>query len=599
MIIPQANVLVIGAFGGMSPRPSPYLIEDTAAADSVNCNMLRGNLEPLKANEFIKRKPGKKGLIAYDKGKFITLGKPNDGYVHVGARVIFTDDDGAGNSIPMYVAAATYDDDAPSPAKYKFGTLPNLIADWVESPIEASRTQGTPAGINYYYAVTVVNRYGDESSLSWPTTEEGAEGVTTIQLSISAANMDSLRALLDGHETNGMKIRVYRSTLGTYLQIHEEDLPASGGFMWLDVRNETQDLVGSKLLEGINTKLPDNVSGFIWHPNGFLACHDDEFVYFSSPLSISLFPETSRIEPRGGKIIGLEEYGNRVLVFFENGPPKTMDISVPGPGNVRIYSPEIAHRTVSALSVSKSADGVIYASRDGVVVTDGVRSRLLDRLFDADSFDRYAPQDIRGFATDLDYFLFGAGRENLFLQRKMYLTRLSETIIDMSQYANNVYCLTENGEIHEMFANSENRYRECRWRSKKFVFHRPTLLKAAKMHADYNRRGGNTIAGGLGLPEQLGSILLGEFNSVVVAQTEPAKLTLRVIKDDTSFEVRDIETKYAWAFEERYGGRKSTSYQLEITTNTPVYSLGLAPNIRTFDAVQIPTGDNVAAGEYV
>lgn len=603
MIIPEANVLAINMFGGMSPRMTQYLIDDTSAVDSVNCNMLRGALEPLKANEFIKHKPGKKGLIAYDRDKFVTLDKPNDGYARIGQRVVFTDLDGE-NSVPMYISADTYDDDSPTSRKYKFGTLPDLVDEWGEDKVSGERTNGPNDAVPFHYVVSVVNRYGDESARSRPAYDindtankfiEASDANVTIVIRISEADMDELRDLLEGHEMNGMMLRIYRSILGSYNLVHEAPLPTSGDFMWTDVTHTTES-GASKLLDGERTRLPDNVSGFIWHPNGFLACHDDEFVYFSSPLSVSLFPDTHKIEPRGGKIVGLEEYGNRIIVFFDDGPPKTMNVAVPGPGNVQLYSPEIAYRTVSALSVSKSSHGVMYASRDGIVVTDGVRGELLEHIFDAESFNRYAPEDIRGFATDLDYFLFGDGRENLFLQRKRHLTRLSETIVDMSQFSDHVYCLTANGEIHEMFANRENRYREAKWRSKKFIFHRPTLLKSAKMNADYDRRSADTVVGGLGLPDQIGTLLLGDFSRSVVRQTEPARLTLRVIKEDSSFEIGEIRTKYPWNFSERVGGRKSTTYQLEITTNTPVYSIGLAPNIRTFDAVRIPTSDNIEAG---
>lgn len=603
MIVPQANALVIKAFGGMSSRMSPYLVDDRVAVESENVNMLRGVLEPLRANEHIRTAGRTAGLVAYGRDKFVTLNRQNDGHVVIGPRIVFADSAADGSDVgPRYIVTETYDDEAATPAKYRFG-MPDLLTEWLDgddmpiSPFVGLEFGSGGEGILYHYAISVANRWGDESALSLAGTYEDASTAANLRFNITldADEVDALRTLLDGHELDTMKIRVYRSVLGTFLQVHEGDLPAAGTAFAHEDRIE-DDPGPSKVNDGVKVRIPDGARGFVWHPNGFMACHTDDYVYFSSPLSLSHFPEGTRVDPHGGKIVALEEYGNRIIIFFENGPPKTIE-SITLPGSGVLVSPEIAHRTISGASVAKSANGVYYASRDGIVVTNGIEGRLLEDLFDADSFNRYAPFDIRGYATDLDYYAFGPGRENFLLQRGGMMTHLDEEITDMSQWSDHVYALV-GGSIVEMFASREQVLRQARWRSKKFEFARPTLLKSVKMSADYDRFNIETVAGGLGIPEQLGEgsgvfIDLGDFTSAVVRHTDPARLSMRVIKDDHQHEVPNVRTSHAWNLPEAVGGKKSTTYQIEITTNTPVYSVGMAPNVRTFDMVPIPTASNV------
>lgn len=519
--------LVASRFGGMKPMLADEFLGLRNAKWAEDCDFMSGELRPLNRNRFvIHAGADDRGFVPIRMAEGSYKGTPGPArWVQAHGRHIYTAGEGG---------ARWVDDDDPEDRDFPFGTLPDLFSEWTVGGsaftprLTRSGTTPQPEDATYFYALSVAHaQNGDEGGLSMAASIQ-AGAANSVSVSVPSAAVTALRALLADQDIENLEVRIYRSVAGDYLLAHRAPLPADGDALsWTDDLTPDTDGAPVRFLWPLeSTKLPPAARNVILHPNGFLACHDDDTIYLSDPLATSQFPESHRIRFIEETIVNIEEYLNRIIIFFRDAPHKVLELSVPGAPQ-RLISPESAYPCISGDSVAKVANGIIYAGREGLYVTDGYQSRLLaPDLFDYTSFLPYGPESVRVFGGGHEFIMVSQSRGAFYFKRDGNMTALSEAVTDAVFHENAWWFLTD-GRLEKAFAG--NAPRRMTWESGRVYLARPTAFRSMRLLGDYVREDTPALAGGLGADMFMGELPLGEspIEEVTIDARTETRVTLK------------------------------------------------------------------------
>ncbi len=608
--MPTEQVPIIhSVFGGMKPRVSPYLLGSESAQEAVDCDFLSGALRPLKSRHLVPDidMGTKKAIIIASDGKFIPVNSETT-WVHrqatidgdVVKRIIHT-----GNGSPQYLVEGTDD-------HYPFASLPKLHEVW------EANDQGGPTGMSaavtagvtsandtrYYYAIAIANRFGDESELSLSVTAQ-APANGRIVVAVTATAADELRTALDGHDTAGMQVRLYRSSLGQFLLIKEEALSLTVGeaITFTDFFDSTQLVPdGSdtsisqptrlRTYASETTNIDASAKDFIEHPNGFLACHNGQEVMFSDPLNLGLFPISTRIA-FGDEIVGIREHLNRIIVFLRDREHQVINLSLPTTRTVA--SPEISYPCLPDSVFGKVASGIIYPCPDGLAITSGYETQLLTAdHFDEVSFRQLLRQGgspkLRIAGGDDDFIVWEEGLDAYLFQRMAHMTKLSDGILSAQYFEGSWYFVVEGPDSNHLYNAFGGRdSRTLKWSSGYRTLPRPTTLRGAAVLGDYSSRTFSDVAG-LGANPPLGEAeSIGHYEPVR-AETSRASLAVMSI-GQRSWDSRTTYPVGTIRGSRPFNLRSNTqilSYNIEVETNANIFQVVLGSSQRALATVMHP-----------
>ena len=583
-------------FQGMSPRLSPLLLGPNRARFAENCNFLSGAISSLKENVFIERMTeGMEGFIPIGDNVFHQV--PNHtrrvaaaSFINnslVGERIIYDDDNG--------LAYRNTDG-----TTFTFGSMPNLL-DVLPSNNSILSIERTGTGsleeedTEFIYAVALVNRHGDESSLS-RTVMSRAKETDILTLTVSRAFLDEV---VTSEINDDLKIRVYRSSTGSFLLLRtaegtDFDIPTTGNFTFIDEISNTL-LSATKLWPTERTDLPSGVRGVLEHDRGFVICHDNHTIYMSDPLAYSMFPQSFRIS-FGEQILGIEEYYNRIIIFLTNHKHTVLELS--SPYNISRRSPESSYQCVSGASIARLGNhGVLFASVYGLCLTDGLSTQLLTQHhFHRESFAPYQPQTIRIFAGDEDFVMVSNTEGSFLFQRGFEMTRLSEQVVSAQLYSGEWYAATRNQNndllLCQMFTSTNNR--RLQWDSGQAALRRPETLTSAAIIADYRQRNG-LINGGIATNDDgIGTLLegIGSDPSEVIDADLISGFRLAITMEDRyRYEVPNPFRSVAPSSVGAASGRQTTIYEISVSGRGTVHQVALATSEKRQDYIPGPGGN--------
>lgn len=604
-------------FMGMKPRLSEYLLTTSSATQSQNnalfaenCDFMSGALVPLRQSRFVKDLDQDVGGIVphdMDADVYRTVSSPSS-WVDAGTRTIYTSDEG-----PRYFLHS-------DPAKdFSFGRMPDLATEWVEgnSPVVPSlvRTgvQPQPEDPEYFYTISVANtETGDESGLSaWGRIQASANN--TIAVELTAAQVNALRDLLDDKEedVDSMELRIYRSLTADYILIGREALPDENTtFTFDDVISQVETGPDGEEVGPVryrwpleSTKLPDDARGMILHPNNFLICHNDTTVFLSDPIAYSQFPQSLSITFQAEKVIGVQEFLNRVIIFFQDAPHRILELGVPGDKSERLISPEAAFACVSQDSIAKIANGILYAGKEGIYITDGYQSQLIDdRLFDSVSFEPYHPESVRIFGGDREFIVVSATKGTFLFRRDIQMTRISEDALD-AVWNNSNWWILKDGEKHRLEkAFDLSAPRTMKWEGGLMTFSKPISLRNFAVPGEYEDTVDDIGIGGLGSrylggtltrpntrEEDIGPYALGQSPSDKGSEKVQRQVRLSIKMDRNTYEIPNPITRSQASNMKAGAFRQSRNYGFIIEGDAEVNQVVIASREKLVDRVPHPT----------
>lgn len=390
-------------FKGIAPRAEPRLLQDNQAQVALNCKLWHGSLRPLLANLFVGNlsKPGTIQTIH----RFGHATPSDTQYwfhwasdVNVCRGQIFGD-----------VQERTYYTDGTLP-KVTDGTLA-LSGGGTDYP-NASYTLGIPApaaaatvainGTGSGIAETRVYTYTYVSA--WG--EEGKPATASAPIDVLPGQTVDLSAL-SGAPTGAYNIvskRIYRSVAGNfgtgYLFVAEIAVATTTYNDAIAVEN-----LGEQLSSLTFSMPPATLKGLVSMPNGMMAGFDGKDVYFCEPYKPHAWP-LAYVMPVDYDVVALG-VTDTSLVVLTTGFPYVMQGTHPSNmGQVKLNSPQscVAKRSVAFL-----AGGVVYASPDGMFITNGGSDpiNLTEHIFTNNEWRAFfLPSSIHGYVYDDKYIGF-------------------------------------------------------------------------------------------------------------------------------------------------------------------------------------------------
>ena len=518
-------------FGGMKPMLSDLLLGPNRAKVAVNCDFLSGAVRPLNQNaqvsanevkDGINHPTSDKGFIPLANGLYRIIDKPSK---HI---LIRQETESDNRTLFLDAQGALCQTNNDGTKDVLFGSYGNMQERGLDLQPTLTRSGSTLSDnpLEYFYAISVVNKYGDESGLGRSASIK-ADVANSINVSLSGNQLTALRNHLKDvyglgqmARVNELKLRLYRSSAGVFHLIHEQDETDFPTTSW-SFRDTLADI--SKIGKAFDwatsrVDLPTrDLRGVIFHDNGFLIAYSDQTIYMSDPNNIAQFPEDLRINIHNKEIISLVEYLNRVLVFYQDDQHDVLEIAVPTQndlGNLR--SPESAYHCCSGDSVINIGNGVVFASREGLCVTDGYQTRLLDpELFDATSFSKFSPNTIRLYGGDHEFIMTNSGNIAYYFRRDMQMRQLSEKIFD-AKWLNGkwVFIADSYGRSALEVGFADVTPRHMIWEGGEQTMDKPVTIRQAFVYGEYKTEEVG-ISSGLGTNEALGKSPFGMATSSI------------------------------------------------------------------------------------
>jgi hypothetical protein len=243
--------------------------------------------------------------------------------------------------------------------------------------------------------VTYVSEFSDieeESAPSPPVTAAAWQPGDTITLTWT-----------DTPPTTGYNLtkrRVYRSNGGDYLFVLEQAIDAL-------VLTATDALQNTALGEAMTSLAfdppPDELTGLISMPNGFLAGFVGNNIYFSEAYQPHAWPVGYALTV-AEQIVALAPVAQGCYVLTEGSPYFITGVSPDSMTSERInkYAP-----CLSKQSIATDGVGVMYATYNGVAYASGGDVKTItDQLFTAEEWGAYGPENMIGIYHDERYTLW-------------------------------------------------------------------------------------------------------------------------------------------------------------------------------------------------
>lgn len=390
-------------FKGIAPRAEPRLLQENQAQVATNCKLWHGSLRPLTANLFACNL-SKTGVIQRIHRFGHDIASDSQYWFHWASDV-----DVCRGPIFGDVQERTYYTDGTLP-KVTDATLalsgggtdyPNVSYTLgVPAPAAAATVAASGSGTGIaetrVYTYTYVSAWGEEGK---PATASAAIDVLPGQtVDLSALSVAPTGAY------NIVSKRIYRSVSGTfgtdYLFVAE--IPVANTTYSDAVATEN---LGETLPSATYSMPPATLRGLISLPNGMMAGFDGKDVYFCEPYKPHAYP-LAYVMTVDYEVVALGATDTSLIVLTK-GFPYVMQGSHPSNmAQVMLNSPQAC---VSKRSVAFLSGGVVYASPDGMFITNGGADpiNLTEAIFtNAEWRTLFEPSSIHGYVYDDKYIGF-------------------------------------------------------------------------------------------------------------------------------------------------------------------------------------------------
>lgn len=343
----------------------------------------------------------------------------------------------------------------------------------------AAPTVVPPAGValTRAYVYTFVSAFGEEGQPSDATLATGAAG--TWQLS----NIDA--TVPNAADRNITTVRIYRTRPGfSSTQFFQVADIALGTTTYADsIADEV--VATNPILESTSwAEPPAGLQGLTVHPGGFLVGFAGRDLYMSEPYRPHAWPAENVITMQT-EIVGLAVYNNSVVVTTNSHPYVIEGVS---PVSMNPQKLDSIEPCLSRRSVVTTLEGVMFASVHGIVRIGLGGIQLLTRqLLTRDEwYARYNPEGIQAAPYGLQYIAFDTPQSGFILSPSEQLAPLSELDrfasvrgVQVDAYSGDVYLVRANRvELWDPVGTVPYAYQ---WRSKVFHLPRPVNLGALQV----------------------------------------------------------------------------------------------------------------------
>lgn len=390
--------LVVENFDGIIPRTEPHQLGDNQAQVAQNAKLYASDLRPWRGTaQDILVTARTNALTIYKlynyAGASTWLQFLNDVDVALSPTVdtgdvrFYYTGDGSPRKSNYALAQGTN----PPHAYYEMGVPAPVAAPTLTLTVAGSGSNQTRA-----YVYTFVHAFGtleEESAPSPPTTITANVIGSTVHLSL----FDTPPA----GNYNWTKIRIYRSVTGNSTASYQfvAEIP-------LATTTYDDTLTVAQLGEALSTlgwrPPPTDLTGIVnlGSASGVLAGFSGNTVCFSEPFFPHAWPLAYQIA-LPYKIVGVGAVGSSLVVATDRYP---YIISGGVPGQMQVERVQLLEPCVSKKSIASYADGVVYASPNGLV-TIGASARDVSTraLFHREEWQALVPSGIIGAIYDTRY----------------------------------------------------------------------------------------------------------------------------------------------------------------------------------------------------
>jgi len=500
----------IDQFMGMAPRLSNRLLPNSAASIAQNARLLSGELRgirtPTRIHRFTSGTTKNVKRIYKDDGTPVWLGLSeadsdivkgplvNDSY----KRYYWTGQE----AWPAYNSIDRIEN---GDVAYKLGMPTPTVAPTIGT------TGGSGDIETRAYVYTYVNSWGEESAPSPVASYSGPQDATWNLTALPSTAPDQTNRLAATNK------RIYRTVTGqatvAYYFVEEIALATTS----YNDTSANATVVLNSLLQSFGWDLPpDDLSGLIAHPSGFLVGFVGPDLYFSERYRPHAWP-TQYILSVEHDIVGLGIYNN-MLAVLTKGQPYFM--SGNRPDNMTPIKSQSAEPCLSKASIASTLQGVLYASPNGLVLYNETGPHVITKpIMSLEEWTDYSPTTMRAaqygeqylaYYNDINAIKYAPGEPlGIFVE------------IDKFDKIDNIVTDDTTGEVWLVRANDVYKWEPTdgaplyyTWKSKVFDFTRPVNFGAFMIKSE-----GQTLNQ---LAEE--TALLTAYNANRIISDPPAQL---------------------------------------------------------------------------
>lgn len=471
------TVLAIRAFGGISPKTPPRLLNDKQAQTSLNSGVFTGTLTPMK---------GLGSSVASVSGLTQTIYKFGQDIEDPTAGWLAWDSD-------VDVARSQINGDTEEWTFYTGDGFPKAIrAGFTGFPIHMglkgpdialTTTLGAePPDVENLvqetrvYTYTFVNKVGAREIESSPAPAADSVDVYPDQ-EVTLANFNTPATNFDATH-----VRIYRSTAGIFLYVDEITIATA------TTSGYTDSVDPELLAEEIPslTWLPplDTMKGLVNMANGIMAGFDGRDVYFCEPYVPHAWPDEYR-QTLDQPVVGLGAMDTTLAVLTKGTP---YFIQGSHPDSMVVIKSDVEQACASKRSIVSMGGAVLYCSPDGLVaLTPGGSKVLTEGMFTYDQWQaQIDPSSVTAYHQDMKYIAFynnGTTSGSFiydFVTREMTFNTVHATAGYQNLRDDTLY-LHQSGAIKPWNEGSVLTYT---WKSKVFTMPRVLGMSCAQVEAE-------------------------------------------------------------------------------------------------------------------
>lgn len=390
--------LTFGPFGGLSPRTAPQFLAQNDAQIAQDVKLFSGELRPFfqETEDTVLAKVGTiRTIYLYDEQYWLHWTADVDVAPSLVAddtdqRFYFTGESGGPRKSDITLAttgAATY-----PVASYPLGVP--APTDALVAAVNSTTAASGETEQDYYYVYTYVTDWGEESApggLSNMVSFYDTHDVTVSNASLPPAGY------------NITARRLYRSSTGTdstafqFLTELTDDLVTS----YTDTTKAVD--LGEVCPSTTWVEPPDDLSGLIIHPNGFLCGFSGRDIWFSEAGYAFAWPVIYSLTV-DSPVVALGIYGSTIVVGTETYPYVITGVDPANMSATKLTDPAPC---VSKRSMVSSPAGIAYATPDGLyIVAGGAGTLVTAGKYTRDEWQALSPSTMHGHVWNGHYLGF-------------------------------------------------------------------------------------------------------------------------------------------------------------------------------------------------
>lgn len=467
----------IRAFGGVSPKTPPRLLNDRQAQTALDSDVFTGTLKPTKGLGTSVATVASSTISLYKFGQ--DNEDPTQGWLSW-----TTDVDVVRSQINGDTEEWTFYSGDGYPKAIRAGFLTSPIHLGLKAPASPLiATLGAEPGDaeslsqeTRVYTYTYVNKVGAreiESAPAPPATSVDVypgQSVTLTGFITPATNFTATH------------VRVYRSTAGVFLFVAEVAIATAIGSGYVDTVDP--ELLAEELPSLTWLPPPDTIKGLTNLPNGVVAGFDSRDVYFCEPYVPHAWPDEYR-QTLDHPVVGLGRM-DTTLAVLTKGTPYLIQGS--HPEAMVVIKSDVEQACVSKRSIVSLNNFVFYCSPDGLIaLTPGGSQIVTQQLFTYDQWQSLIkPESVYAYHHDMKYIGFydngttqGSFVYDLTTQEFSFSTVYAKAGYNFLR-ADTLY-LQSSGDVRPWNKGSTLPYT---WRSKKFTMPRVLGMSCMQVEAE-------------------------------------------------------------------------------------------------------------------